>query len=307
MKIDILASESRGVRGLCCTITTKDRNILIDPGIALGYFRYRLLPHPFQVAVDEKRQKDIVRAWCGATDIVISHFHGDHTPLSDANPYQLSIHTVARCNRHATLWAKGIHLSQVEKRRKEALSEQVPLTIRNAEAHHKGILTFSQPVPHGKVTAKDTVIMTRIAEERVFVHASDIQFLCDEAVDTIIEWTPDIVLASGPPLYISRLCRKDVTRAVSNMLRLARHVDTLVVDHHLVRDRAGIELLDRLAERSDGTIMCAADFMGKPRLFLEADRKRLYEEMPVSPGWHDAYAAGNADTLAYRTESLFSI
>ena len=306
MNIDILASESRGVRSLCCSITTRDRSILIDPGIALGYFRYRLLPHPSQVAVDEKRQKDIARAWSGATDIVISHFHGDHTPLADANPYQLSVHAVAQLNRHATLWAKESHLSQVEKRRKGSLSEQVPLTIRDAEAH-QGVLAFSQPVPHGKEAARDSVIMTRIEEDRVFVHASDIQFLCNAAVDVIIDWKPDIVLASGPPLYISRLCRKDVARAVSNMLRLARHVDTLVVDHHLLRDHAGIELLDRLAARSDGTITCAADFMQKPRLFLEADRKRLYEEMPVSPGWHDAYAAGNTDTLAYRAESLLSL
>ncbi|MBW1674704.1 MAG: hypothetical protein JRJ45_13900, partial [Deltaproteobacteria bacterium] len=68
MKIEILGTESLGVRGLCCFVTTDNRKILIDPGIALGYMRYKLLPHPFQVAVDEKIQKKIIKAWSQATD-----------------------------------------------------------------------------------------------------------------------------------------------------------------------------------------------------------------------------------------------
>jgi hypothetical protein len=42
--------------------------------------------------------------------------------------------------------------------------------------------------------------------------------------------------------------------------------------------------------------MCAADFMRKPRLLLEADRKRLYEKMPVPDKWHEDYAKGKAFT-----------
>ena len=74
MKIEILGTESLGVRGLCCFVETKNRKILIDPGIALGYIRHRLLPHPFQIAIDEKIQKKIIEKWIGATDIIISHF-----------------------------------------------------------------------------------------------------------------------------------------------------------------------------------------------------------------------------------------
>ena len=80
MKIEIVGAESLGVRGLCCFVTTKNQKIVIDPGIALGYTRYKLLPHPFQVAVDEKIQKKIIKKYSEATDIVISHFHGDHVP-----------------------------------------------------------------------------------------------------------------------------------------------------------------------------------------------------------------------------------
>jgi len=47
--------------------------------------------------------------------------------------------------------------------------------------------------------------MTRIEGDFVFVHASDIQLLGDEAVSQILSWKPDIVFASGPPLYLGRL------------------------------------------------------------------------------------------------------
>lgn len=33
----------------------------------------------------------IVAALAGATDVVFSRFHGDHVPLAEANPYQLTI------------------------------------------------------------------------------------------------------------------------------------------------------------------------------------------------------------------------
>ena len=75
MTIEILGTESLGVRGLSCFIKTKNRKILIDPGISLGYIRHKLLPHPLQIAVDEKIQKKIIKRWRESTDIVISHFH----------------------------------------------------------------------------------------------------------------------------------------------------------------------------------------------------------------------------------------
>jgi hypothetical protein len=73
MHIEIIGTESLGVRGLSCKIETKERKILIDPGIALGYNRYGLLPHPFQVAVGRVIRERIISALRSATDVVISH------------------------------------------------------------------------------------------------------------------------------------------------------------------------------------------------------------------------------------------
>ena len=53
-ELRILGTESLGVRGLSCYVEVDGQGILIDPGIALGYSRYNYLPHPYQIAVDER-------------------------------------------------------------------------------------------------------------------------------------------------------------------------------------------------------------------------------------------------------------
>jgi hypothetical protein len=47
-------------------------------------------------------------------------------------------------------------------------------------------------------------------------------------------------------------------------------------------------------------VICAADFMKKPRRLFEAQRVQLYKQMPVPRGWHEAYASGKVDTGSYR-------
>ncbi|MFW6236965.1 MAG: MBL fold metallo-hydrolase, partial [Desulfosudaceae bacterium] len=106
MHIDILATESLGVRGLCCAVRTRQGRFLIDPGLALGFIREGLPPHPIQVAAGETAARRIVRHLAAATDVIFSHFHGDHVPLAEANPYQLPLAEVAPLLRRPRLWAK---------------------------------------------------------------------------------------------------------------------------------------------------------------------------------------------------------
>jgi predicted metallo-beta-lactamase superfamily hydrolase len=300
MKIEILATESLGVRSLCCLVTAKSQRVLLDPGIALGYTRYRLLPHPLQVAVDERIQDKIVEAWSEATDIVVSHFHGDHTPLVNANPYQLNIAKVVGLNPHAKIWAKLSHLSPTESKRLESICPLLSNNVRSAPEKTHGALRFSKPVPHGRdYNNLETVVMTRIEEDRVFVHASDIQLLNDEAISQIISWEPDIVLASGPPLYLFKLSGDQMKKAWYNAVKLSQKVATLVLDHHLLRSRSGETWLENLSSKTQKKIMCGADFMEKPRMLLEACRKDLYKQMPVPEGWHEAYARGEVKTDYY--------
>ena len=279
---------------------TESRRILIDPGIALGYKKYALLPHPLQIALDEEIQRQIVAAWSQATDIIISHFHGDHVPLIDANPYQLNMERVRGVNPDVRVWAKGSFLSLTEGKRVRAFSQVLKKKINTAEGR-EGPCTFSAPVPHGRAAGNpEKVVMTKIEEDFVFVHASDIQLLNNEAISVILSWRPDVVFLSGPPIYLSRVSNEQLEMARKNALLLSRQIDTLIIDHHLLRDRKGVLWLEELSSESLNQIMCGADFMKRPRLFLEADRRILYQKMPVREGWHEEYAEGKAGTGPYR-------
>jgi len=302
--ITILGAESLGVRGLCCVVEVGDRRIVIDPGLALGYERHGLLPHPAQVAVGEQVRRRIIAALRDASDVVMSHFHGDHVPLPNANPYQLPARRVAPLCRKVRLWAKGPEgLSPSMERRRASLGEALGRDLPNAEGQSDGPLTFSPPVSHGEAhTRLGTVMMTRVeGRNTVFVHASDTQLLDSKAVSLILDWRPDIALVGGPPLYLDkRIGGRQRRMAWENAQRLARHVDVLILDHHLLRCEEGLSWLDRLSSETGQRVICAADFMGHPRRLLEARRERLYEEMAVPEGWHEAYARGDANTLRYR-------
>ena len=307
MRIEILGTESLGVRGLSCLVEARDRKILIDPGLALGYNRHGLLPHPLQVSVGESIRQKILIALEDATDVVFSHFHGDHVPLTDANPYQMPAHKVAAICQTRTqkprFWAKGSHeLSQSMTHRLQSLRIALDDELLNAEGQSDGFLSFSLPVPHGQRSEhRGMVMMTRIEEgDEVFVHASDIQLLDEAAVSSILSWQPTIVLASGPPLYLPHLSHKQRKLAWQNAVRLAHNVDTLILDHHLIRSKAGCQWLDKISSTTENKVCCAADFMVRHRTPLEAWRQRLYAEIPVPKGWHEAYARGTVDTRPYR-------
>ena len=299
MQIEILGTESLGVRGLCCVVRTRDRQIVIDPGVALGFRRHGLLPHPVQVAASEKTRRLIEKALEDATDIVISHYHGDHIPLADANPYQLSIERVAKLCLRPKLWTKGTKgLSYNQAQRAKALTQRLGRKLPVVEGMSDGPLTFSHSVPHGEGRG-GSVMMTRIEEEgEVFVHASDIQMLNNEAIKQILAWQPNIVLASGPPIYLPSLTSEKREEALRRTLQLARKVDTLILDHHLMRSKKGEQWLDYVSSLTAHKVVCAADFMGRRRNLLEAERVLWYKKSPVPDGWHEAYARGEIDVVS---------
>lgn len=304
MQITILGTESMGVRGLSCMVEIKDRKILIDPGMALGFRRYNLLPHPAQVAVGEQTRKKIKDALKDATDVVISHYHGDHVPLVDANPYQIDAHQFAPLLRKPRFWTKGTGaMSTRMVARRESLVKLLGMELPDAENKMDGALTFSPPMSHGEPnTSLGTMMMTRIMdEEKVFVHGSDIQLLNEQAVSFILDWRPDIVLVGGPPLYLSGFMdRRRQKKSWELAMQLAQGVETLIIDHHLLRGEEGLVWLDHLSSDVSRRVFCGADFMGQPRRLLEAWRIQLYELIPVPESWHKGFVSGDTDTYLYR-------
>jgi len=298
--VEILGTESLGVRGMSCLVTTDKRRILIDPGLALGYRRHGLLPHPRQVVAGVKIRQTILQAMESATDVVFSHFHGDHVPLLRANPYQLSFQQLPsrfsdlRCwSLYSSVCTSLDDLSPRMLGRARDLAELLGPNMKTA-ACSDGRLRFSGPVPHGQPGSRfGSVMMTRVEmEEQVFVHASDIQLLDEMTIEKILLWNPDIVFAAGPPLYLQALTGPLRRKAWENGLRLARNVGTLIVDHHLLRSTTGLVWLDKISQAAGKKIYCAADFMNKPRCLLEARRTEFYQAVPVAENWHDNYEKG---------------
>ena len=221
MRIEILATESLGVRGLCCVVEVAGRSILIDPGMAMGYMRHGLMPHPVQVAAGERIREAITAAAREATDMVIRHFHGDHMPLVDANPYQLSAERVRESLRSVRLWTKGLEdQSDRMRQRAESFAALLDRPLRPAEGRSEGCLAFSHPVSHGEEgNGLGTLMMTRVAGDgEVFVHASDVQLLDRRAVARILRWKPTVVLLSGPPLYLELSSgQEDLARELADL------------------------------------------------------------------------------------------
>jgi predicted metallo-beta-lactamase superfamily hydrolase len=105
------------------------------------------------------------------------------------------------------------------------------------------------------------------------------------------------VLSSGPPIYLSSLTLREQKDVLRRTLRLAEKVDTLILDHHLMRSRKGEQWLDYISSLTKHKVVCAADFMGFHRNLLEADRVFWYKKLPVPDGWHRAYTRGEIDVV----------
>ena len=300
-RIRIIATESLGVRGLCCVVKTASRKIVIDPGIALGYTRKGLLPHPVQIAVDEIIQKRILKHLQTATDVIFSHFHGDHIPLANANPYQLSLEKVRPLLKDVNIWAKGNN-EDSHKMKERAWNLKMNFkTYKIADGKNIKGLTFSYPVPHGEENSHlGKVMVSKIkVGNKNFVHASDIQLLSRKAINEVVKLKADIVLASGPPIYLPHLSAEDRKNARNNALKLSNEVPLLIIDHHLLRCQEGLQWLRNLDREANNRIVCAADVMKHPPQLLEARRCELYQKMPVKDNWHNKYAAGKVGTRNY--------
>lgn len=301
MEITILGCESMGARSLAVRVRTDDRCIVIDPGVALGMLRGGLAPHPLEIAAAEATRTRILGALAEATDVVVTHYHGDHIPLAEPSPFRLGCAALPDL-AGVRLWCKGPEgISRTSLARRRDLERCLERPLGSAEGIGDAQIRCSHGVLHGSPSSHlGQVMMVRIAEgDEIFVYASDMQLLDDAAVATIYGWRPSTLLASGPPLYLRDLSMADRKSAWLNALFLAGVVPTLILDHHLMRSATGLTWLDHLAAHTGNRVCCGAVFMGSEPRLLEADRQALHESMPVPDGWHEAYARGEVDLTAY--------
>ncbi len=282
MKITPLAADSLGARSMATLVETPDVTILLDPAVRLAPYRYDLPPHD----TERQRQKDLWRrikeAAKKADVLSVSHYHYDHH-----NPDAPSLFR----GKLAYLKDGKANINRSQRERASAFVRAVkkyPQEIQVADGNDVDFggaeLTFSPAVPHGYNDELGYVVMARIAQgEEVFVHTGDVEGPpLKEQLGFLLDAEPTVLYADGPMTHMPDHYPEEYTRrSLANLERVIRTTGlrTLILDHHLLRDRdwqKRIEPLKAAAMEHDVTVTTAAEYAGKAVDPLEANRDRLY-------------------------------
>jgi len=295
-----LAFESLGVRSMCTFVETADVKILIDPGVALGP-RLRLLPHPEEYnALKDSRQR--IREYARMADVLtLSHYHHDHfTPNFTDTTWLASSAREARDIYHGkTLLVKDARSStNVSQRRRGWIFQsfcrkiEVEIVVADGMSFEYGDtkVRFSPALPHGEDSTELGSVLAMIIESGPdrLIHASDVQGPISEmALQFILTERPSAVIVGGPPTYLAGLKASEeaIKRGMSNLTMIAKKVPLVVVDHHLLRAQDSLQELSAISAEVKplgGSIMTAAEYLGKQPRLLEANRRKLYEDNPPS-------------------------
>ncbi len=273
MRIYPVASDSLGVRSLSVFIESSV-NIFIDPSAALGPRRYGLPPKPVEYEA-LAHYKNEIRTLAEKADVfVISHYHYDHyDPNEDfyIGKKVFAKHWKEKINRSQKMRAQDFH---------DRFADRAEIVYADGQKFDLGgvEIKFSEPFPHGnEKTRLGFVIMTTVDDGKTRVlHASDVEGpIVERAADYIISEAPDVVIVDGPATYFLgyRFSQEDLDRSVRNLVRIAENVDTVILDHHILRD---LKYRERMVDVYDyDNILTFAEFKGEPINMLEAHRKSL--------------------------------
>jgi len=294
VRIKVLGTESLGVRGLSCFIEYRGVKVVIDPGVALGFSRYGLHPHPIQALTGYCVRGELLNSLLSTDYVVISHLHGDHVPLVNANPFQLPIQLVRlREGSEVLLPVPTEGLGRLFRRRFRGLIRYLSNSIKllTHPPHHEGPLSIYWPLPHGLNSSTYVAITSVNFSNLRFVHAPGSQLVLRGSVELISRLRPDVVVIDGPPIYryvndlstYSLLLRK----SLEGVRELVRVCDVVIIDHHVLRCSEGLEWVKWVGELFSGVanVLTAADYLGRDPLLLEAWRRSLYELVKVPNDW----------------------
>ena len=291
-----LAFESLGVRSMCTLVKTKDVSILLDAGVALGP-RFRLMPHPQEYRARDEARKRIEQAAVDAKVVTISHYHNDHHTPNYADPVWLgsSPESLERIYKGKTILAKDSRskINTAQRRRGwmfrqtvEKVAEKFVTADDRSFKFGRTTVRFPKPVPHGEDDSGLGWVLPCIVErsKEKFLFAPDVQGpVVAETLELIARERPELLIIGGPPTYLQgfRLGDEFFQKALRSLESLTETIDTIVVDHHLLRDEGWYEFLGpvrKTAEKTGHKILTAADLLKSQPRALEAQRRRLYEE-----------------------------
>ena len=289
MKIYPLAFDSMGVRSQATLVIVNGYKILIDPGVALAPKRYGLPPtEPELKALDIVRKK-IMEIGEKADIVIVTHYHYDHHPYPD------DLEMYERIFKDKIVYMKSYEdeVTDSAKKRgkkfyeniKELAKEIIIADGKKVKLDKNIVLEFSPAVWHGPVGSKvGRVIMVYIKKGRSsFLHGSDVQNLADpDALKWVLEKNPSFIIVDGYPTILMgwRVSKKSFDESMNNLKQLIEKTKakTIILDHHIVRDKnfkEKMKELYELAEKHGKKLLTAAEYMGMDNLLLQAWRKDI--------------------------------
>ena len=290
MKVIPLAFESFGVRSMATFVET-DQKILIDPGTSIAPKRFGYPPWKNEFEALYKTRARIEEYAEKANIITISHYHHDHyTPFELGKFLDSSPKAAEKIYQGKRLFIKhptsNINKSQ-QKRAALFLKNLKHLNCKvsyaDGESFEIGdtVIKFSNPLSHGPKGSKlgYVVAVTIRWNGKRFMHASDVQGpISDEAKQVILDEKPDMLVLSGPPIYLQGFAieRAEIENARKNLIEISKKIPKVVVDHHLLRDLRYFNFIKSVQEESKGEILVASEIIGKEPNLLEARRKEFY-------------------------------
>ncbi|MCK9151510.1 MBL fold metallo-hydrolase [Methanobacterium alcaliphilum] len=288
MKLVPLAFESFGVRSMCTYVET-DQKILIDPGTSIAPKRFKLPPSTEEI-ITLKQSRYQIAKYGGLADIItISHYHHDHFTPFEENRFLESSHDSALGiynGKKIFLKDPNNHINKnQEKRARKLLSDlqKIPCEIEFSDGKDFQIgdtqLKFSPALAHGKENSPlgYVVAVSILYKNEKLMHASDIQGpISDKALKYVLREDPDILILSGPPLYLLRyaLSKEDYEKSKEHLKHLSDNIPKIILDHHLLRTKRGLKLINELNENNN--LISASQFCGEEPLLLESQRKKLH-------------------------------
>ncbi|NVM02117.1 MAG: hypothetical protein HWN67_07260 [Candidatus Helarchaeota archaeon] len=283
-------------------VETPDTKILIDPGCALGprrgdakKFYY---PHPLEYKALKECTEKIVAASKEAEILIISHYHYDHhkPQFTDYFTIHSNKEIAQKIYSNKIIYAKDFHDNINASQRKRGFLFNKIMKKYFKEIHFVDAKTlqrgntevkFSPPVYHGEEKAKGgwVIMCSIIYDDEKFLFTSDVQGpMNKDALDIILNQKPDVAYIGGPPTYLRNLLSDNVlNQALNNMTQLAEKIPSLIIDHHLLRDKNWRKWADTIFDiglEKKHKMYCASEYINKPENILEAIRETLYKNHP---------------------------
>lgn len=288
MRIRFLAFDSMGTRSMCTLVEAGDARIMIDPGAALGPRRYGLPPHPVERERLREHKRVIEHEASQADLIIITHYHYDHFPrpgedIGWLRGKRILLKDPEHMINHSQKIRSRIFLEKLRK---------LDVRVEVADSREVRIgscrIRFSNPVEHGDDPRLGYVLEVLIDDRgEKLIHSSDVEgFVSEDQADFVLENRPDILVCDGPMTYMLgyRIDERVLESSLQNLLKVIRggFLQELIIDHHLLRDLDWKIRVKPLMDQADSRgvkVRTAAAYMGLREDLLEANRRRLYEEL----------------------------